>query len=648
MARFVGPENDWFPLAAVDPGEPCLTVAVVVPVYNRIELLRRTLAGLVAQRGYPAHLISVVVADDGSEEDPGPAVAEASARLRTYLVRQDHDGYGAGRARTLGASHTGADVVLFVDSDCLPDPELVAGHMAWHHRADNLVVIGSRLRVDSTGYPAEAIASGAVDIRRAVKGDDPPDEAFTPEDWRRTFYRRTASLRHGDDAFRALVSSNFSLHRDAFLEAGGFSADFRRWGGEDTELGWRLHQAGLFFVPVNRAAVYHQEQEETHPEEGWREEGRRANAGLIGSKIPHRFYRHLEEAGPFEVPKVSWVVAPPATGRAAELLAQMQAQTLGDWEAFFPNDNPVTPDVRLRLLADAAGTPEQRTLRALAAARGEYVAVVSGAAGLSPLLLDRALRFLDASPRTSIATVGYAGLDAVAGDAAWGGAGLPAFALVRRREWSKVLPDAADLETAWHLVRALCREAHLDRALVTLPAPTGVVPRSVPPALAERDRIVAAGRRGRGLRALLYRLGTARLRRRREQDDRPVLLHLGDARSAGAVASLAPWARVEAEGRASALVVGGGAVLDAATLDRVCAVEAPRLERAVLGASAGDGPRGWADFLGTCLFVAVASEPDADAVRTWGYSGSIEVVGHPADHPETAAALLDRLREEAS
>ena len=309
-----------------------------------------------------------------------------------------------------------------------------------------------------------------------MKGDDPPDEAFAPEDWRRTFYRRTAQLRHGNEAFRALLTGNCSLPRDAFLEAGGFSPDFRRWGGEDTELGWRLFSAGMFFVPANRAAIYHQEQEETHPEEGWRQEGRAANAGLIRSKIPHRFYRRLTDSGPFEVPKVSWVVATAAGRRTAELLAQMQAQTSGDWEAFFPGDYWRGGDPRLRLLPDEAGTPDQRVLRAIAAARGEYVALVSGAAGLSPLLLDRAVRFLDASPRASAATVGYAGLDAVSGDAAWGTAGLPAFALVARREWAKVLPDAADLADAWRRVQALSWDRHLDEALVTLPPPTGVVP----------------------------------------------------------------------------------------------------------------------------------------------------------------------------
>ena len=652
MARFVGPENDYRPLARVDPGGPRLTVAVVIPVYNRVELLRRTLAGLMVQRGYPAHLMSVVVADDGSEDAPALALAveEAAEHLRITMVRQEREGYGAGRARNLGAAAARADVILFVDADCLPDPELVAGHLAWHHRADNLVVVGSRQHVDSTGITAEAIADGTVDIRRLVKGDQPSEEDFAPEDWRRTFYRRTASLRHGNEAFRSLLTGNCSLRRDRFLEAGSFSADFRRWGGEDTELGWRLFSAGLFFVPANRAAIYHQQQEESHPEEGWRQTGREANAELIRGKIPHRFYRRLTDPGPFEVPKVSWVVTTSAAPRAAELLAQMQAQTSGDWEAWFPLDPGFRADeARLRSLPDPAGDDGQRLLRAVAASRGEYVALTSGAAGLHPLLLERVARFLDSSPRASVATVACTGTDPVSADAAWGPAPLPAFTMVRRREWAKVLPAAAPLADAWRRVQSLAWERHLPEPLVTFPPPAATMPASVPPEVSERDRIVEAGRRGEGFRAALYRLGRSWRRRQREQDDRPMLAHLGDARSREALARRAPWARVEGGTAGSALVLGGGAFLDEATLERVRGADSPRLERAVLGASAGDGPAGeWADLLGSCLFVAMAAEADAAALRSWGYAGPLTVAGHPADGPEQAGRLLERLREEAS
>ena len=198
------PENDYRYLAAIDPGPPSLRVCVVIPVYERVDLLRRTLAALAGQRGYPAGLTSIVVADDGSTEDVASAVAE-TAPGAGYL-RREHDGYGAGPARNLGAAATDADVLLFLDADCLPVPDLVARHMDWHHRSPEVAVIGSRHFADTAGLdpsaPGFRTALGA--LAATASGTD---------DWRATLYRRTLGLVHGTEAFRAFLSGNVSVSR---------------------------------------------------------------------------------------------------------------------------------------------------------------------------------------------------------------------------------------------------------------------------------------------------------------------------------------------------------------------------------------------------------------------------------------------------
>ncbi|NIS29315.1 MAG: glycosyltransferase, partial [Actinobacteria bacterium] len=266
-------------------------VAVVMPVYNRVELLARTVAGLVAQ-SYPHELTRVVVADDGSEEDVSAALAPFRDQLDLTLVRREHAGYGAGQARNLGArAAEGADVLVFIDADCLPDGDLVARHAEWHAKAANLVVIGSRHGLDTSSFTLEQLTSGRAALREAAFGTaTPSDEQVRHEDHRNVLHRRTAQLRTGSEGFRSLVSSNFSMRRDAFLASGGFAEDFTRWGGEDVELGWRLWNDGAFFVPEDRAICYHQLQEDAWGDEG-REASKAQNAGIITTKIPHRFYR---------------------------------------------------------------------------------------------------------------------------------------------------------------------------------------------------------------------------------------------------------------------------------------------------------------------------------------------------------------------
>jgi glycosyltransferase involved in cell wall biosynthesis len=632
MARFLAPENDYRPLAERDPGPPRLTVTVVIPVFNRVALLRRTLAGLAAQQGYPDELIDVVVVDDGSEEDVAAAVAASPGGERIRVMHQDHEGYGAGRARNLGASSSDADVVLFLDADCIPDRGLVAAHMAWHHRSNDLVVVGSRHHVDSTDLDPAALAREG-DIGTLVLGEHPDDRAYLPEDWRRDLYRLTTRLTHGTEGYRTVISSNVSMWRHRFAAAGRFSEDFTRWGGEDTELGWRLGADGRYVVPEDRAAIYHQGQEDRPGR--WRSTDRQANDELLRGKIPHRFYR-LDLGVVHEVPKVSWVIAPAAGPRSAELLTQLDDQQVADWEALFPLD--AVAGRRVAALPDAAGDDARRFLRAIAATRGQYVAVLSGAAAPDPLLLDRAVRLLDRTPRASLATVAAHTTDAAAADTAWGPWGMPAFTLTRRREWAKVLPDAADPAEAWSRVRDLCWAVHLDDRLITLPDPAATTPITVAPAApATPSRSEAMRGWGRVSRRI-YRWARGLLRRRAK----PVVLHLGDPRSLDAVRAALPWASVVEEAVIpAAIVVGGGARLDEALRERVKRHDTPRLERVIVGATAPDPV--WRDLAATAAAVGVATAEDAAVLTEWGVPAT--VVGHPADDPAAAAPIFRALEE---
>ncbi len=57
-----------------------------------------------------------------------------------------------------------------------------------------------------------------------------------------------------DLPFNFFYTSNLSISRDFFLEAGGFDESFQEYGWEDMELGWRLQKMGMQLV-YNRDAV---------------------------------------------------------------------------------------------------------------------------------------------------------------------------------------------------------------------------------------------------------------------------------------------------------------------------------------------------------------------------------------------------------
>ncbi|SVC30859.1 uncharacterized protein METZ01_LOCUS283713, partial [marine metagenome] len=77
----------------VDSKEPySLGVSIVVPVYNRKEILTKTLAGILNQT-YPPDLIETIVADDGSSDGVEELIPEYEKLMNIKYVKQKDQGY---------------------------------------------------------------------------------------------------------------------------------------------------------------------------------------------------------------------------------------------------------------------------------------------------------------------------------------------------------------------------------------------------------------------------------------------------------------------------------------------------------------------------------------------------------------------------
>lgn len=655
------PHNDWSWIRPDPDAAEKLTAAVVIPVYNRPDLLARTLAGL--ERS--TRRVPVIVADDGSEADIA-SVVEASP-LDVTLVRQEHDGYGAARARNLGAAHAGeVDVLIFIDADCIPHPNLVAAHLAWHAASPDVVTIGRRVHVRVGDVPAEAISSGAADLDERVQ------TGFSGRpDFRTVLGRRTAGLTLGDEAFRTLVSSNVAVSRRLFEAVGGFSDRFTRWGGEDTELGWRLWQEGAFFVPADDAVIYHQLDEDEQGGYEGRQSARQLNDGTLANLVPHRFYRKPRRDVIYEVPKVSLVVfEPPAS--LDDLWHDIASQTAPDFELILVGcDERHEPTAGL-----LAGDPRVRLVDALAegiaAARGELVVTLRGSAALDHRFLARVVKHFHDRPTASSLTVGYTvpteppETYLTAEDAAWVDSGwpgeLPIVTIARRREWAK----ARGLEPAeaWAEIRRLERPDHLPQGLVWIPGaraaerPAGFVANRPTRAEMLRDlrseprralKTVAKIVRSRS-QGVPYSIPTSPPTRPEPEaeDRRPHARYvgwvgydnLGDEAMLEAARRLLPWADVEVSGNPrDLLILGGGTLINRSTyLGWLTERDSPRVERAVLGTGVAspaywgvtEPVDGWMRWLSSCCYVGVRGPRSEATLREWGYDGQLEVSGDPA------------------
>lgn len=102
----------------MNPGDP-RSYTVVIPALNAERTLAAVLSSLGAQDPPPAE---VIVVEDGST-DRTAAIAES---LGARVVRGSGTGY-AGGARNRGWAEASGDVVVFLDSDAIPEPGWGAG-----------------------------------------------------------------------------------------------------------------------------------------------------------------------------------------------------------------------------------------------------------------------------------------------------------------------------------------------------------------------------------------------------------------------------------------------------------------------------------------------------------------------------------------
>jgi len=101
-------------------------VAIVMPAFNEQDAIARSLRSLLAV-DYPAHKLEIVAIDDGSTDatlaELRTVEAESAGRLRVIVFPENR---GKRAAMAAGIRSTDAEIVAFVDSDSVLEPDALA------------------------------------------------------------------------------------------------------------------------------------------------------------------------------------------------------------------------------------------------------------------------------------------------------------------------------------------------------------------------------------------------------------------------------------------------------------------------------------------------------------------------------------------
>ena len=208
-------------------------VSIVVPTYNRADLVERLLNSLASQTVQA----QVIVVDNGSSDE----TAAVLSRFRDVEVLRLERNEGFARAVNRGAQRADGDALVLLNNDCVCDPEFVEEIVAALEPAEGIVMAAAVLRNSRT---PSLIDSAGMEL----------DSTLLPFD-----YLNGLPVDVVDGTVEAPVGPSAAaaaFDREAFLGVGGFDEGlFCYW--EDVDLVVRLRLEGATCALARRARANH-------------------------------------------------------------------------------------------------------------------------------------------------------------------------------------------------------------------------------------------------------------------------------------------------------------------------------------------------------------------------------------------------------
>jgi len=203
-------------------------LSVIIPTYNRVNLLKKVLKRLNKQ-SYDLNKVEVLVLDDFSLVNPTPEIISLKSKYKLRFFRMKKH-MGQGMLRNAGIKLARGKYVLFVGDDIFPKTNLFKEHMKLHHKNPKIAVLG---RV----YWASKLRNEFMNYIENIQ-----------------FHYQT--IKNNQDVKLHFYTSNISLEKSWFKNE-LFSREFKNYGLEDLELGYRLEKRGLRIIYNPRAIVHH-------------------------------------------------------------------------------------------------------------------------------------------------------------------------------------------------------------------------------------------------------------------------------------------------------------------------------------------------------------------------------------------------------
>lgn len=193
-----------------------IDVTIVIPTYNRANLLIKTLNSLFEQT-YLAERYEIIVCDDNSKDNTEEVVQNIIKKTKHNLkyIKVKSDMKGPAKVRNSGIRNSSGTIIGFTDDDCVVSKKWIETAVKFFEEHNDICGV-----------------SGIV----ITEGNCKNNKFKIPQ---------KMNILHGD---RSYVAANIFYKKQVLLDVGCFDEEMRYL--EDIELGWRVEEIGkIMFSP---------------------------------------------------------------------------------------------------------------------------------------------------------------------------------------------------------------------------------------------------------------------------------------------------------------------------------------------------------------------------------------------------------------
>lgn len=205
------------------------SISVIIPVYNQSRTLKNTLESIKNQtfRDY-----EIILVDDASTDN-----SYQIAKRYTKNIIKNKTNQGPSITRNKGIKAAKADIIAFIDSDCIADKNWLENIYKIFQEESTNIIMG-QVKIPKSTFLGDSIsalgfpAGGNLGFEKVWRVKN----KFTDH----------------------ISSCNMASRKKVFEKYGMFDETFPLAGGEDSELSIRLARKGILTKYTPEALVYHE------------------------------------------------------------------------------------------------------------------------------------------------------------------------------------------------------------------------------------------------------------------------------------------------------------------------------------------------------------------------------------------------------